>query len=83
MLRSTEYLPAEQMARIADGRAQPAAAICFDARTALSEARHAALTTKDQIRERPADFIADTFSRRALVPWHTSGTTGKPLTILL
>jgi phenylacetate-CoA ligase len=41
----------------------------------------AALTAKDQIRKRPEDFIADTFPRRALIPWHTSGTTGKPLTI--
>jgi phenylacetate-CoA ligase len=41
----------------------------------------AALTGKDQIQERPKDFIADTFAQRALVPWHTSGTTGKPLTV--
>lgn len=38
-------------------------------------------TTKDQIRERPENFIADTVSRQALIPWQTSGTTGKPLTV--
>jgi phenylacetate-coenzyme A ligase PaaK-like adenylate-forming protein len=38
-------------------------------------------TGKDQVRERPEDFLADTFPRRALIAWHTSGTTGKPLTI--
>jgi phenylacetate-CoA ligase len=36
---------------------------------------------KDQIRENGEEFLADTFSRRALIPWHTSGTTGKPLTV--
>ena len=41
----------------------------------------AALLSKDQVRERPGDFITDTSSRRALVPWHTSGTTGKPVTV--
>lgn len=41
----------------------------------------AELTNKDQIRERPEDFLADTFPRRTLIPWHTSGTTGKPLAI--
>lgn len=40
-----------------------------------------ALTSKDQVRERPADFLADTYRRRSLMPWHTSGTTGKPLEI--
>ena len=38
-------------------------------------------TYKDQIRERPEDFLADTVPRRALISWHTSGTTGKPLAI--
>ena len=37
--------------------------------------------TKDEIRERPEDFLADTLPRRCLIPWHTSGTTGKPLTV--
>jgi phenylacetate-CoA ligase len=41
----------------------------------------AAVTDKDQVRERPDDFLADGFSQRSLIPWHTSGTTGKPLTI--
>ena len=41
----------------------------------------AAFTTKDQIRERPGDFLADAFAPRELIPWQTSGTTGKPLTV--
>ena len=41
----------------------------------------AACTTKEQVRERPADFTADTVPRRTMIPWHTSGTTGKPLTV--
>jgi len=41
----------------------------------------AEFTTKDQVRERPYDFLAETVPRRALIRWHTSGTTGKPLTI--
>ena len=41
----------------------------------------AGFTTKDQVRERPADFLADARPRRTLIPWHTSGTTGKPLTV--
>jgi len=41
----------------------------------------AALTTKDHIRERPGDFIAHGLPRHALIPWHTSGTTGKPITV--
>lgn len=40
-----------------------------------------ALTSKDAVRERPQDFLAGTFPQRALIPWHTSGTTGKPLSI--
>lgn len=39
------------------------------------------LTTKEQIREHPGDFLADAYNPRSLMPWHTSGTTGKPLTI--
>ena len=38
-------------------------------------------TTKDQVRERPEDFVADTYPPGELIPWHTSGTTGKPLTV--
>jgi len=37
--------------------------------------------TKDHIREQPEAFLADTYPRRSLIEWHTSGTTGKPLTI--
>jgi phenylacetate-CoA ligase len=38
-------------------------------------------TSKDQIRERPNEFLAGTVPRHALIRWHTSGTTGKPLII--
>ncbi|HTQ57238.1 MAG TPA: hypothetical protein VMI94_22365 [Bryobacteraceae bacterium] len=37
--------------------------------------------TKEQIRQHADDFLADTFSHDELIPWHTSGTTGTPLTI--
>ena len=40
------------------------------------------VTTKDQVRAFSEDFVADTVRRRQLIPWHTSGTTGTPLTIL-
>ena len=41
----------------------------------------AGLATKDQIRNRPKDFLADTFAPRSLIRWSTSGTTGTPLTV--
>ncbi len=80
-LRRTEYLPAKQLCELQSvelGRLRQ-----FVALHVPHYRKHgpAALTTKDQIRERPEDFIADTFPRRALIPWHTSGTTGKPLTV--
>ena len=80
-LQRTERLPAEQL------RALQSAELDRLRRFVSLHVPHyrkhgpAALTTKDQIRERPADFVADTFRQRALIPWHTSGTTGKPLTV--
>jgi phenylacetate-CoA ligase len=81
-LKSTEYLPAERLCEL------QAAELGRLRRFVTLHVPHyrkhgsAALTTKDRIRERPDDFIADTVSRRALIPWHTSGTTGKPITVL-
>lgn len=39
------------------------------------------VTDKEVVREHAGEFLADTFPRRSLIPWHTSGTTGKPLTV--
>jgi phenylacetate-CoA ligase len=80
-LKRTEYLPAERLAELQT--AELDRLLRFVATHVPHYRKHgpAALTTKDQVRERPADFIADTFPRRALIPWHTSGTTGKPLTV--
>ncbi len=81
ILRRTEHLPAEEL------RAMQAAALKRLLRFAATHAAHyrrfgtGSFTTKDQIREHPEDFLADTVPRRALIPWHTSGTTGKPLTV--
>jgi phenylacetate-CoA ligase len=81
MLKHTEYLPAEQLHQMQT--IEIARLRRFVAMNVRHYRKHGATacTTKDQIRERPEDFIADTFPRRALTPWHTSGTTGKPLTV--
>jgi len=81
MLKRTEHLPLEQLLQLQ--RVEITRLRRFAVLNVPHYRKHgmAAFTTKDQIRERPADFIADTFSRRALIPWHTSGTTGKPLTV--
>jgi phenylacetate-CoA ligase len=81
MLKRTEYLPAEQLHQMQT--TEIARLRRFVAMHVPHYRKHGAtaFTTKDQIRERPEDFIADTFPRRALIPWHTSGTTGKPLTV--
>ena len=41
----------------------------------------AAFVTKDQVREFPDRFLACNCQPHKLIPWHTSGTTGKPLTV--
>ena len=80
-LRSCEYLATEQL------QALQAVEVDRLRRFVSVHVPHyrqngpAALTTKDQIRTRPEDFISDTFARRALIPWGTSGTMGKPLTV--
>jgi phenylacetate-CoA ligase len=81
MLKRTEYLPAEQLHQMQT--TEIARLRRFVAMHVPHYRKHGAtvFTTKDQIRERPEDFIADTVPRRALIPWHTSGTTGKPLTV--
>jgi phenylacetate-CoA ligase len=81
MLKRTEYLPAEELIRLQ--RVEITRLRRFAALHVPHYRKHGAVafTTKDQVREQPGDFIADTFSRRALIPWHTSGTTGKPLTV--
>lgn len=81
MLQRTEYLPAEQMDELHE--AERGRLLRFACAHVPHYRKHGAaeLTTKDQIRERPEDFLADTYPRQVLIPWHTSGTTGKPLTI--
>jgi len=81
MLQQTEYLAAGQMQELQN--AERSRLLEFACRHVPHYRRYGppAFTTKDQIRERPEDYLADTFPRRALIPWHTSGTTGKPLTI--
>src|SRR5580658_7779769 len=81
MLRRTEHLPAEQLRELQT--AEISRLRRFAALSVPHYRKHGpeAFTTKDQIRERPENFIADTFPRRSLIPWHTSGTTGKPLTV--
>jgi len=80
-LKQTEHLPAAQM------RDRQAAELDRLLRFVVTHVPHyrchgvAAFTHKDQIRERPGDFLADTYPRRALIPWHTSGSSGKPLTV--
>ena len=80
-LQRTEFLPDDQM------RARQAAELHrlreFACAYVPHYRRHGVdgLTHKDQIREKPADFLAGTFPPRKLIRWHTSGTTGKPLTI--
>jgi len=80
-LQRTEYLPAEQIRELQAAELRrllgfASTHVPYYRRNGCTE-----LTNKDQIRERPEDFLADTFSRRALMHAHTSGTTGKPLTI--
>jgi phenylacetate-CoA ligase len=80
-LKRTEYLPTEQMRELQ--KAELDRLLQFATTHVPYYRKHdpSELTTKDQIRESSADFLADTFPVRALIPWHTSGTTGKPLTI--
>jgi phenylacetate-CoA ligase len=80
LLKRTEYLPADQLREIQTAKLKRL--LQFAATHVPHYRKHGpeAFTTKDQIREGPANFIADTFSRRTLIPWHTSGTTGTPLT---
>jgi phenylacetate-CoA ligase len=39
-------------------------------------------TTKEDVRRNSELFVADVFRSSELIPWHTSGTTGTPLTLL-
>ena len=80
-LKRTEYLPADELCELQTAGLKRL--LQFAATHVPYYRKHGAAvhTTKDQIRDQPEDFIADTFPRRALIPWHTSGTTGKPLTI--
>jgi phenylacetate-CoA ligase len=81
VLKRAEYLPARDLRQLQ--AVETARLGRFAALNVPHYRKHgpSAFTTKDQIRERPQDFIADTFPRRSLIPWHTSGTTGKPLTV--
>ena len=77
----TEYLPAEQMLELQAAELQRLLRFVSVHVPYYRHGNPAELTPKEQVRERPQDFLADSFPRRALIPWHTSGTTGKPLTI--
>src|SRR5579862_100500 len=80
-LKRTEYLPAEQLFKLQ--KAELKHLVRYASAHVPYYQKHdaAELTTKDQMRERPEDFLSDAYRRRALIPWHTSGTTGKPLCI--
>jgi phenylacetate-CoA ligase len=80
-LKRTEYLPADELRELQTAGLNRI--LQFAATHVPYYRKHgpAVHTTKDQIRERPEDFVADTFPLRTLIPWHTSGTTGKPLTV--
>jgi len=80
-LKRTEYLPAEQLRELQTLELDRLRRFVCIHVPHYRKHGTAACTAKDQIRERPEDFIADIFPRRALIPWHTSGTTGKPLTV--
>jgi phenylacetate-CoA ligase len=80
-LKRTEYLSVEQLRELQTADLERLRGFVSVHVPHYRKHGTVALTTKDQIRERPEDFIADTFPRRALIPWHTSGTTGKPLTV--
>ncbi len=81
LLKRTEHLPAEQLHELQSF--EIARLRRFVAEHVPHYRKHGldGFTTKDQIREQAEDFITDTVSRRSLIPWHTSGTTGKPLTV--
>jgi phenylacetate-CoA ligase len=80
-LKRTEYLPAEQLRELQTIELDRLRRFVSAHVPYYRKHGSAAFTAKDQIRERPENFIADTLPRRALIPWHTSGTTGKPLTV--
>jgi len=81
MLRRTERLPAERLQELQ--KAELRRLLAFASTHVPHYRKHgtAAFITKEHIRRRPGDFVADAFPRRTLIPWHTSGTTGKPLTV--
>jgi phenylacetate-CoA ligase len=80
-LKRTEYLPAEQLRELQTVELDRLRRFVSTCVPHYRKHGPAAFITKDQVQDRPGNFIADTFPRRALVPWHTSGTTGKPLTV--
>jgi phenylacetate-CoA ligase len=80
-LKRTEYLPADKLRELQTAGLNRLLEFASTHVPHYRKHGETAFTTKDQIRERPDDFMADTFPRRALIPWHTSGTTGKPLTV--
>ncbi|HXM43497.1 MAG TPA: AMP-binding protein [Bryobacteraceae bacterium] len=80
-LKRTEYLPAEQLRALQTTEIDRLRRFVCTQVPYYRKNGPAACTAKDHVRERPEDFIAGTVPRRALIPWHTSGTTGKPLTV--
>jgi phenylacetate-CoA ligase len=80
-LRSTEFLPAEQLLRLQNTEITRLRQFVSAYVPHYRNHGPMAFTTKEQVRERPEDFVSDTFSRRARILGHTSGTTGTPLTV--
>lgn len=80
-LKRTEYLPAEQLRELQNTELNRLLRYASVHVPYYQTHDPAKLTTKDQVRERPEDFLSDEYRRGALIPWHTSGTTGKPLVV--
>lgn len=80
-LRRTQYFPAEQLRELQSGELRRMMQFATDHVPYYRKHGTAGFVSKDQVRERPMDFIADTIPRRSLISWHTSGTTGKPLAV--
>ena len=80
-LKRSEYLPADELRELQTASLNRLLQFASTHVPYYRKHGPAVHTTKDQIRERSEDFIADTLPRRALIPWHTSGTTWKPLTV--
>lgn len=80
-LRHTEYLPASELLNLQATELERLRRFVSVHVPYYRRGDLDGLTEKQQVRERPEDFLADTGARRALIQWQTSGTTGQPLTV--